>query len=77
MASQYPDEVLALYWRDVNALLNVTKNKNYEIAVRLLGKIKSIMKKKKREEEWDKQFGDLKEKHKRKKNFMALLGRLD
>lgn len=64
LASKYPDEVLALYWRDVNALLIVTKNKNYEIAVRMLGKIKAIMKKKKREDEWQKQFEDLKEKHK-------------
>lgn len=73
LASKYPDEVLELYWRDVNALLNVSKNKNYEIAVRMLSKIKSIMKKNKRKDEWEKQFAELKEKHKRKKNFIALL----
>lgn len=44
------------------------------MAVKILRKIKSLMKKNGNEEEWKKQFGNLKDKHKRKKNFMMLLG---
>lgn len=73
---KYPNEILELYWRDVNFLLKVANNKNYEMAVKLLRKIKSLMKKKGEIEEWKKEFGELKERHKRKRNFMALLGDL-
>ncbi len=73
LSVKYPDEVLALYWKDVNQLLSCANNKNYQIAVQMLGKIKALMKKNKREKEWAKQYSELKEKHKRKKNFIALL----
>lgn len=76
LSQKYPDEVLALYWRDVNTLLRVTNQKNYQVAARLLQKIKSLMKKSKREDEWKQQFDSLKEQHKRKRNFIALLGKM-
>lgn len=74
--TKYPDEVLALYWRDVNLLLSQAKNKNYELAVKLLRKIKSLMKKQGKEEEWSLEFGTLKERNKRKRNFIGMLGNL-
>lgn len=73
---KYPNEVLALYWRDVNLLLSVANNKNYDEAVKLLRRIKPLMKKSRNAEEWNKQFDELKERHRRKRNFMALLGDL-
>ena len=73
---KYPDEVLALYWRDVHSLLSVAKNKNYDLAVKVLQKIKPLMKKNGQAEEWKEQFEALKEKHKRKSNFMSRLGKL-
>lgn len=76
LLKKYPNEVLALYWRDVYSLLSVANNKNYGIAVKLLKKIKSIMKKNGNAGKWEEQFEKLKEIHKRKRNFMALLGDL-
>ena len=76
LLKKYRNEVLALYWRDVNLLLSESKNKNYELAVKLLRKIKSIMKKQGDEEKWRMEFGELKERNKRKRNFIGMLGNL-
>lgn len=76
LLNKYPDEILALYWRDVNTLLCVTNQKNYEVAASLLRKIKSLMQKSKKDEEWKQQFDALKEQHKRKRNFMVLLEKM-
>lgn len=73
---KYPSEILALYWQDVNGLLRVSNNENYDMAAKLLKKIKSLMKKINKTEEWNRQFAELKDKHKRKKNFMALVQKL-
>lgn len=62
----YPDEVILLYWRDINQLLRVSNNKNYGIAVDLLREVKKSMIRIKREQEWEQRFRELKEEHKRK-----------
>ena len=74
--SRYPDEILALYWRDVHTLLLVTKNRNYEMATDLLTVIKSCMKQMGKMQEWNRQFEELKEKHKKKRNFIAMVQKL-
>ena len=74
--AKYPEEVLALYWRDVHTLLQVSKNKNYGMARNLLQVIKPRMKQIGKTEEWNRQFAELKETHKRKKNFMAIIQNL-
>ena len=74
LAEKYPDEILALYWRKVDDLLLEANQKNYVDAVNFLKKIKELMKKNDRQAEWDERFSTLKEKHKRKRNFIALLG---
>lgn len=74
--AKYPDEILALYWRNVRTLLQVTKNRNYEMAVSLLTKIKSCMKQIGRTQEWNRQFAELKETHKKKRNFIGMVQRL-
>lgn len=76
LAEKYPNEILEIYWQDVDDLLYVSNNKNYEIAVECLKRIKALMKKNKRQAEWEERFSELKEKHKRKRNFMALVGKL-
>lgn len=76
LAEKYPDEILEMYWRDVENLLRISNNKNYETAVSFLKKIKKLMKKNGKQAEWEKKFNELKEQHKRKKNFMALIGKL-
>lgn len=76
LAEKYPNEILAIYWQDVDNLLCISNNKNYEIAAEFLKKIKALMKKNKRQAEWEEKFSELKEKHKRKRNFMALVGKL-
>lgn len=74
--SRYPDEILALYWRDVHTLLLVTKNRNYEMATDLLTVIRSCMKQMGKMQEWNRQFEELKEKHKKKRNFIAMVQKL-
>ena len=54
----------------------MSNNKNYETAVFFLQKIKALMKKNEKLEEWEIKFRELKEKNKRKRNFMALIGKL-
>lgn len=76
LLKKYRNEVLVLYWRDVNLLLSESKNKNYELAVKLLREIKSLMKKQGNEEKWRMEFGKLKERNKRKRNFIGMLGNL-
>lgn len=76
LLEEYPDEVLALYWRDIHRLLRVSNNKNYRLAADLLQSIKKSMIQLKRNSEWEQQFRDLKEMHKRKKNFICLLNKL-
>lgn len=76
LAEDYPDEILKIYWKEVNRLLCVSNNNNYSMAVGFLKKIKSIMKKNGRREEWEMKFRELKETHKRKKNFLAMLGKM-
>lgn len=76
LAKKYPNEILDIYWKDVHELLRTTKNKNYEQAVYFLKKIKDLMTKNEQQAEWGIKFNELKEKHKRKRNFMALIGKL-
>ncbi len=70
---KYPQEILSLYWRDVDWLLRVSNNKNYAIAAGILKKIKNLMEQNERADEWKGKFDALKEVHKRKRNFMALI----
>ncbi len=74
LAEKYPNEILELYWEKVNNYLHISNNKNYELAVSFLKNIKTLMKKNDRQAEWEAKFRELKDKHKRKRNFMDLLG---
>lgn len=73
LLNEYPDEILALYWHDINNLLRVSNPKNYRIAVDMLKRVKRSMIEIGREQEWKRQFHELKERHNRKKNFICLL----
>lgn len=76
LAEKYPNEILELYWGNVNDLLAVSNSKNYDTAASFLKKIKALMKKNGRMEEWEIKFRELKEKNKRKRNFIALVNKL-
>ena len=76
LAEKYPNEILEIYWGNVNNLLTMSNNKNYETAVFFLQKIKALMKKNEKLEEWEIKFRELKEKNKRKRNFIALVKNL-
>lgn len=76
LVAKYPNEILDLYWKEVESLLRVSNNRDYETAVSFLKKIKALMKKNKKQEEWEEKINALKETHKRKKNFIALTGKL-
>ena len=76
LAQFYPDEIVQIYWREVEGLLRASNSKNYETAVSFLRKIKALMKKNKKQAEWEEKFSELKETHKRKRSFMALVSKL-
>lgn len=73
LLKKYPEQILALYWSDVHTLLRVANNRNYETAKSCLEKIKSLMRRQGKTEEWNRQFSELKETHKKKRNFIALV----
>lgn len=78
LAKTYPEEIIDLYWKEVQALMQMSKEANYIEAVGVLIEIKAIMKSNHQEDLWNKQFEAFIETHKRKKLLMkAIEQRLD
>lgn len=73
LAKKYPDEILELYWKDVNELIRVSNNNKYKIATGLLKQIKEIMGENGQKSQWVSLFDEFKDKNKRKKNLIAML----
>lgn len=73
LAKKYPNEILELYWKDVNELIRVSNNNRYKTAAELLKQIKGIMRENGQKSQWVSLFEEFKDKNKRKKNFIAML----
>ena len=76
LVQDYPNEILQFYWREVHSLISMSKDKYYVIAASTLKEIKAIMMNNKLAEEWEKQFNDLKDIHRRRKNFLKVIAGL-
>ena len=66
----HPCEALAAYAEQVETLANTGGNGNYEEAARLIARMAGLRDKR----EQAVYLADLKERHRRKRNFMKLLG---
>lgn len=73
LAQDYPNEILTLYWSEVHSLIRMSKDKHYESAASTLKEIKTIMKKNELTDEWDRLFCELKDIHRRRKNFLKTI----
>ena len=73
LAQSHPNEILTLYWKEANDFIRLGKDKNYNHAVSVLKEIQTIMKKSKQTDIWNKQFNELKEHNKRKRNLMKII----
>jgi len=70
LARDYPDEILKLYWREVQSLIAQGKDREYRVAASTLKEIKAIQKSRHLVDEWQRSFDDLKNVHRRRKNFL-------
>ncbi len=68
-----PAEALEIYRQRVVPTLNQANGKAYAEAARFLKKIRGLMQRLEREEEFAKLIGNLRAGQKRKRNFIALL----
>lgn len=69
----HPQDVVPIYWKDVNSALKRMGNQSYREAVRLLRKIHSLMLRIGQEEKFKRELTALRAAHKAKRNFLKLL----
>jgi uncharacterized Zn finger protein len=77
VAETYPERALAIWRMRAEALVAEIRPKSYESAAGYLKKIRSLMKKQDREEEWGRFIGELRSEHSRKKRFIEVLDGLE
>lgn len=73
--ADHPADAAGVYRKQVEATLRFTNNDAYAEALRLLRKVRHIEKRLGRKDEFASFLGSVKEQHRRKRNFMALLSR--
>lgn len=67
LANKYPQDIIKLYWKEVNYYVSLGKEKNYCHAVSVLREIRQIMKKNKWTEDWNRRYQQFLEENRRKK----------
>ncbi len=72
----HPEEALEIYQRQIEPLVNQKNNQAYEQAAKYVGKARELMKRLKREAEFNTYLEGLRKAHKPKRNFMALLDKM-
>ncbi|MGX7131028.1 hypothetical protein [Enterococcus songbeiensis] len=73
LIKEYPQEILALYWQEVDYYAKKGKRKNYSYVVNLLEEIHETMKKLHLEKQWEVQYQKFVVVHKRKRLLMEML----
>ena len=73
LSKDYPDQVAALYWQEVEVHIDQKNDKHYRHAVSVLEEIRQIMCSSAKEAEWNKLFSDLLEKHRKKRLLLKLI----
>jgi uncharacterized Zn finger protein len=69
----HPEDALSIYEARIEPLIQQTNNKAYREAYELLLKVRSLMRRLGREQEFDEYLEVLRAEYKRKRNFMKLL----
>jgi uncharacterized Zn finger protein len=69
----HPEDALSIYEARIEPLIQQTNNKAYKEAYELLLKVRSLMRRLGREQEFDEYLEVLRAEYKRKRNFMKLL----
>jgi len=70
---EHPADTLLIYQREVNSLLETKRNDGYEAAVKLLGRVRSLMTRLGGERDFPGYLASVRAAHGRKRNFMKLL----
>ncbi len=73
LSKDYPDQVAALYWREVRVHIDQKNDKHYRHAVSVLEEIRQIMCSSGKEAEWNKLFSDLLVEHRKKRLLLKLI----
>ncbi len=77
VADRYPDRALAI-WKDLaEKEIALTKPNAYETAAGYLRKVRTLLKKLKRENEWKDYLSQLRQANIRKRSFLEILDRLE
>ena len=77
VADHYPDRALTIWKNVVEKQIALTKPKAYEAAAIYLRKVYSLLKKLKREEEWENYLLKLRQANARKTKLIEILSRLE
>ncbi|MGH9834959.1 MAG: tetratricopeptide repeat protein [Blastocatellia bacterium] len=72
----HPEEALEIYQRQIEPLVNQKNNQAYEQAAKYVGKVRELMKRLRREAEFNAYLESIRKAHKPKRNFMALLDKM-
>lgn len=73
----YPEDAIPVYRKFVEPTIEQKNDHAYREAVTMLKKVKQLMQQLDKKEEWRKYLEEIKTTHKRKRNFMAMLNRID
>ena len=69
----HPQDVVPIYWKEVENALARTENNAYREAIRLLRKIRTLMQRTEEEAKFTRELAALRTAHKAKRNFLKLL----
>lgn len=75
-AEEHPEDALDIYWGRIEPLVEQTNNAAYQEAYDLLLKVRALMQRLDREQEFEEYVELLRLEYKRKRNFMKLLDRM-
>jgi len=77
LADQYPDRALTIWKKLAENLISLTKPKAYEEAANYLRKIQRLLKKLKREKDWQSYLAVLRRANEKKRKLLEILNRLE
>lgn len=73
LVTEYPDQIVALYLREMRVYIEQKNEKNYRHAVSVLKEIRQILCSHNKETEWNKLYSELLEEHKKKRLLLKII----
>ncbi|MDW7672767.1 MAG: hypothetical protein SCK57_14035 [Bacillota bacterium] len=73
LVNEYPDQIVALYLREMSVYIDQKNEKNYRHAVSVLKEIRQILRSHNKEAEWNKLYSKLLEEHKKKRLLLKII----